>query len=216
LDLILISESKLKVTLSAADMKSLSLSCEEIDYDNTETRRAFWNILDEAKHKTGFDAAANRVFIQVYPSKGGGCELYVTKLTGEQGGPVRLTDKLASAHSSDRYISERVAVSRTELERSDDVDLRKSAGVAAEFDTLSQMTACCRRLTSDGYLGASYAYCDQNRRKTRYLLLLDGAADHDILREYGIILEPETIHIWVGEHCAEIRMTDAVETLSRL
>lgn len=208
MDLILISESKLKVTLSATDMKSLSLSCEDIDYDNTETRRAFWSILDEAKHKTGFDAAANRVFIQVYPSKGGGCELYVTKLLTEPGGPVRLTDRLAGSREVEHGAREQMT-----FEHTGEVDMRKSCGAAAEFETLSQLTACCRRLHADDYLGASYAYCDQSRCKTRYLLLLDGVADHDILREYGNLLDPETIHIWVTEHCAEIRMTDAVETL---
>jgi len=80
MELILISESKLKIMLSAADMNYYELNTETIDYDNTETRKAFWDILDEAKHRTGFDAASDRVFIQVYPSKEGGCELFVTKL----------------------------------------------------------------------------------------------------------------------------------------
>ncbi len=204
MDLILISESKLKVTLSAADMKALSLSCEDLDYDNTTTRRAFWSILDEAKQRTGFDAAQSRVFIQVYPSKGGGCELYVTKLSPEAGGPVKLTDRLYD--SSDRMT----------VDHTGEIDMKKARGAAAEFETLTQLTTCCRRLYADGYRGASYAYCDQSRQKTRYILLLDGVADIDILREYGNLLDPETIHIWVAEHCDEIRMTDAVETLRGL
>lgn len=80
MELLLISSSKLKVTLSESDMQSYSLTCDTLDYDNTETRRAFWDIFDVAKHETGFDAASDRVFIQVYPSKSGGCEMYITKL----------------------------------------------------------------------------------------------------------------------------------------
>ncbi len=198
---ILISENKLKVTLDAADMKNLSLSCDDIDYDNTETRRALWSILDEAKHKTGFDAASKRVFIQVYPSKGGGCELYVTKL---------------SADNTQTAARNRVTIEHSGTVNSDDINIHKKNSIAVEFETISQLTACCRRLTADGYLGASNAYCDQNRRKTRYLMLLDGVIDHDVIREYGSLLDPETIHIWVGEHCDEIRKIDAVETLSRL
>ena len=57
MDMILISDTKLKVMLSPLDMEELALSGDDIDYNNTETRRAFWSILDEAKHKTGFDAA---------------------------------------------------------------------------------------------------------------------------------------------------------------
>ena len=82
MELILISNTKLKVMLSASDMQKYELDNNSIDYDNTETRKAFWQILDEAKHKTGFDAASDKVFIQVYPSRGGGCEMYVTKLGG--------------------------------------------------------------------------------------------------------------------------------------
>ena len=81
MDLILINDSKLKIILTQDDMASYALTCDNIDYDNTETRRAFWDILDAAKHKTGFDAASERVYVQVYPSKGGGCEMYVTKLS---------------------------------------------------------------------------------------------------------------------------------------
>ena len=80
MELILINTSKLKIMLTPDDMKRYSLDIDKMNYDNTETRRVFWNILDTAKHETGFDAASDRVCIQVYPSKGGGCEMYVTKL----------------------------------------------------------------------------------------------------------------------------------------
>ena len=80
MELIMISESKLKIMLTSEDMKEYSLNYDNLSYENTETRRAFWSILDEAKHRTGFDAASERVFVQVYPSKKGGCEMYVTKL----------------------------------------------------------------------------------------------------------------------------------------
>ncbi len=80
MELILISSSKLKIMLSPDDMREHRLCCDSVDYGNTETRRAFWSILDEAKQQTGFDAASSRVYIQLYPSRSGGCELYVTKL----------------------------------------------------------------------------------------------------------------------------------------
>ena len=73
MELIKISDTKLKITLTKDDMIRYELNCDTIDYDNTETRKAFWNILDHAKHVTGFDAASERVFIQLYPDKGGGC-----------------------------------------------------------------------------------------------------------------------------------------------
>ncbi len=85
MELILISNSKLKIMLSPDDMREHRLCCDSVDYCNTETRRAFWSILDEAKQQTGFDAASSRVYIQLYPSRSGGCELYVTKLLPSHG-----------------------------------------------------------------------------------------------------------------------------------
>ena len=88
MDIILLSDDKLKVKLSPEDMKRLSISCDSMDYDDTGTRRAFWDILDKAKEKTGFDAAKERVFVQVYPSRDGGCDMYVTKASSLQERPI--------------------------------------------------------------------------------------------------------------------------------
>ena len=80
MELILISDSKLKVMLSAEDMRRYELNCDAVDSGDPTARRAFWDILDEARRRTGFDAAGSRVFVQLYPSREGGCEMFVTKL----------------------------------------------------------------------------------------------------------------------------------------
>lgn len=80
MELIKISNEKLKITLSPEDMAEYGINCDTADYGRTETRRAFWHLLDEVKHKTGFDSASDRVYIQLYPSRDGGCEMFVTKL----------------------------------------------------------------------------------------------------------------------------------------
>ena len=74
-----IGEGQLRISLSADDMDYYQLNSETMDYDDTATRSAFWRILDRAKKQTGFDAARDRVLIQVFPRKSGGCEMYVTK-----------------------------------------------------------------------------------------------------------------------------------------
>lgn len=45
MEFIMISDSKLKIALTPADMKEYSLDCETIDYDKTETRAHFGNFL---------------------------------------------------------------------------------------------------------------------------------------------------------------------------
>lgn len=80
MELIRISDSKLKITLDAEDMAHYAITSDLLNYENRETRRIIWQILDEAKEQTGFHAATDRILIQVYPSRAGGCEMYVTKL----------------------------------------------------------------------------------------------------------------------------------------
>ncbi len=131
MELILISDSKLKIMLSQKDMTKYALKIEDIDYDNTETRRAFWNILDEAKHKTGFDAARERIFVQVFPSRCGGCEIFVTKL-----------EKGVSADD----LSVSVA--------------KRRANTVYRFSDINNLLSVCSILYKRGYEGESAVYYD--------------------------------------------------------
>lgn len=131
MELILISDSKLKIMLSKTDMTKYALRIEEIDYDNTETRRAFWSILDEAKHKTGFDAAREKIFVQVFPSRCGGCEIFVTKL--EKGiCPEDLSVTVSKRKQNEIY----------------------------RFSDMNNLLTLCSVLTKRGFDGESAVYCD--------------------------------------------------------
>ncbi len=131
MELILISDSKLKIMLSQKDMTKYALCIEDIDYDNTETRRAFWSILDEAKHKTGFDAAREKIFVQVFPSRCGGCEIFVTKL--EKG------------VSTDDLSVEVTKKNRREIYR---------------FSDINDLLSVCNILYKQGFDGESSAFCN--------------------------------------------------------
>ena len=50
MNIILISDDRIKVTLTDRDLVGYGIRVEDIDYDNTETRRVFWTILDKAKN----------------------------------------------------------------------------------------------------------------------------------------------------------------------
>jgi negative regulator of genetic competence, sporulation and motility len=86
MEIIRIGEHKLKLILSDEDLKKHKLTLEKLDYGNTETRRILWQILDEAKEKTGLDAAADKTLVQAYPGRKSGCEIYVTRLGARSGG----------------------------------------------------------------------------------------------------------------------------------
>ncbi len=193
MDLIRISDSKLKVMLSQTDMERYALDGDRIDYDNTETRRAFWCILDEAKHRTGFDAAGDRVFIQVYQSRNGGCEMYVTKLCGEGGDGVQETS---------RPIGE---------ER-----------VYCRFESLSDLIGGCLHLRRAGYRGKSFAYYSEEAADRYYLSLSLGGrtgvgrSGVKGLTEYGRWAEGRLLSSYIAEHCRALCEGDAVETLAEL
>ena len=81
MEFIMIGESKIKVMLEKKDMEYYDITSTDIDYENATTRRAFRKILQDVRESTGFDVSAEQVLVQIYPSKDGGCEMFVTKLS---------------------------------------------------------------------------------------------------------------------------------------
>lgn len=80
MEFLLIGESKIKIVLSREEAEGYGLDSGTPDVSGPVARRAFWRILDRAKAEVGFDPAGDKVLIQVYPIKNGGCEIFVTKL----------------------------------------------------------------------------------------------------------------------------------------
>lgn len=76
MELILISNSKLKIMLSAEDMKMYNIECD----GETALRRGFKPVLERARLDCGFDIESGRLLVQVFPSREGGCEMFVTRV----------------------------------------------------------------------------------------------------------------------------------------
>ncbi len=140
MELILINHSKLKVTMSAEDMHTYAISCDTMDYGKASTRGAFRALLEEARQQTGFDAQHDRIFVQVYPVRGGGCELYVTKLgeLSENTPPPALA--------------------------------KEPTPCVYAFPTLQRMLCACAHLQQNGYNAQSSAYEDDERTRYFLLL----------------------------------------------
>lgn len=79
MELMKIGHNALKVTLSREDMELYDIEFDMLDYQNSETRRVIWSILDEAKRSLGFEVARDSLYIQAFRSKCGGCELFVSR-----------------------------------------------------------------------------------------------------------------------------------------
>ena len=198
MELLRINEKKLKVILSEEDMDRYRLDRDTMDYDTTETRSAFWQILDEAKHRTGFDACGARIFVQIYPSRGGGCELYVTKI-------------LAPAPADTKKAPPPPA--REERTRP----------VVYLLPSLADLLRICRHLAATDYRGESAAYIGEG--DACYLVLSEplrgvgyphSAPLYHPAEEYGERCSGNTKLTYVREHAHCLLDTDAVARLSAL
>ena len=209
MELILINSSKLKIMLTGDEMKKYDLDTDRIDYDTTATRKAFWSILDDAKSETGFDAASDKVFIQLYPSKKGGCEMYVTKLGDTSPSP-------RTGKSSRGAAKEKLQIISPSLRTGG-----KARMGAFAFDSLSALLSVCHRLKGMNWQGESHAYRDGDG--ACFLFLSDPdhgpyAAFDDLsfISEYGTRENADRLRLYISEHATCIREHDAVNVLGNL
>ena len=206
MELNLIREDKLKVLLTPFDMMKYELTCEKLDYDNTETRKAIWSILDSAKKETGFDAAIGKIRIEVYPEKSGGCSIYITKLG-----------------SSDLTIRE--PMNETSVK-----PIAASGKTAAvyQFTDADSLIRVCRYLAHRGYEEDSRAFFELTEKdgiryflqitespppslkKTRYL------RENLFIEEFGTRLDSAECVFYLHERTSTICKDRAVQTLSAL
>ncbi len=200
MDLILINSSKLKIMLSPTDMTAYSLTCDNIEYDNTESRRAFWDILNVAKRETGFDAANNRIFIQVYPSKDGGCEMYITKIPDEYDKSDCCVDKIPRKTKNPNKHRSQVNI---------EYDIYS-------FCSFANLLNACRQLIYRGYDSSSSIWADDNRKRY-YLALEKSEKDRYIfLDEYGVKHYSPVTYTYIFEHFRCICMDEALEKIQSI
>lgn len=86
MELILIDQTKLKIMLTAPDLQHYELAPERLEAmscTDEHTRNAFRHIFDDAEAQIGFHTSGEKLFVQMFTSKCGGCEIFVTRLGNE-------------------------------------------------------------------------------------------------------------------------------------
>ena len=96
MEIIRINFEKVKISLSHNDMQTLEINCDMLDGMNKKGRIAFDKILEEAKGKCGFNTCGNKLFVQLFPSKDGGCDMFITKLENTNEKRYTVTKKKSS------------------------------------------------------------------------------------------------------------------------
>ena len=199
MELIRISDSKLKIILNEADMRRYALSSDSLSYENTETRRAVREMLTEAREEIGFDAAAERLLIQAYPSREGGCEFYVTKMDGKKEEEKKKPQSPPPPKEG------------------------KGRVVIYTLPTLASLLTVCRHLAATGYCEYSAAYAGAG--DTCYLVLRENirtaaypltAPLYHPAEEYGEKYGTTPKLAYIKEHAHCLFDGDAVGTLASL
>ena len=206
MEFILISEDKIKVTLTEAELEEFDLVAEQLDYANTETKRMFWDVLSRAKSRTGFDTDGQKVLVQLYPSRDGGCEIFVTKI----GSMYReLGDDPLDSEARPIAMETVSPKRRKKLPAPDRVRY-----AVYSFSTLEDMIRVCRELERQGYPDESASYISDEQ--AFYLVL----STHSSPERYPFILEfgeeessRSAVQI-LSEHATPIKAERAVSALA--
>ena len=193
-----ISSNKLKIMLTAEDAAHYALYPDTADYADSVTRRAFREILTDMRGETGFDAADDKIYIQMYPSREGGCELFVTKMGMD------LTPKRSGSATYKQKATKQV----------------RQRHLTLCFEDMEDLIGVSRRLLLRGFRGKSSAWLDEAHH---YWLLITENGDPLRMRddyrfalEYGEIESREAAQMLLPEHGKEICRDNAVETLGKL
>lgn len=223
MELIVISESKLKIMLSGADMVKYELTGEGLDCADLHTREAFRHIFDDARDAVGFNTCGERLLVQLYTARdGGGCEIFVTKLGAEEtgvweGNEVSLESIWDSGSSVNR---ERALLRRVYAHGEEEGEVLQWC---FSFDRLDDLTEACGRLLSAGFTGESRLYIEECPREV-WFLILEPSGDVNaglsrwpaLLNEYGRKARETDTELYLSEHGRRIIGQGAAEILAGL
>lgn len=211
MEIIMISESKLKLMLAREDLAEFDLDAEELDYSKTETKRMFWDILNRLKRNVGFQTDGCRVLVQLFPSRDGGCEMFITKFADLRYHPEQ-------ERSQESTESGAPLLHYKPSHRSGG---GKGKPGAFGFEHLEWMITVCRRLMGIGYAGKSSAYISDDHRFFLFLEGLDPTGylpldEYSFIAEYGSTENVEALQGFLCEHGKLLCERDAVEKLGVL
>jgi len=224
MELIPINDSKLKIMLDESDMKELNIG-DRTDCACIETRYAIRTILERAKEEIGFNTEGSEIFVQLYTSKGGGCELFVTKSTAlipAEHEPEQKNDKKNKKREVQQKKTPKEDCRALSLRADTLPDQRRTTfgKMIYSFDTLRDVCAVCKILKSRSHDILSRAYCGE--QDDFYLVLentnMSAYSRLDSLTfilEYGKRERTDHISTYLSEHGQVICQENAVEILSQ-
>ncbi len=196
MELILISSNKLKIILTKEEMKKYKLNG-DCNVSHMSEKKHFSLLLDDVKKRSGFDAASGSIFIELFESLRGGCEIFITK----------------EARSPSREL---VPASGTAFRRSTTESI-----LTYKFTCAEDLILASKRLSDTDLIFESRLFSDEYGSFYLFLTFRSGYSSSEeykliFLEEYGDKLQIPSIRLHLDEHGKLICEKDATEILSKL
>ena len=203
MELIRINDRKLKIMLTPSDMSHFEMNAERLGEDTEQMRRSFRMLMKEVRRKIAFDLDDRRVSVQYFPSREGGCEMFVSCTLQEEKKKAPAAFPLAllpikSEQKTNKYRRE----------------------IVVRIQEMRDLLKACKRLKNAGFEGESCAFSEECGG---YLLFLSCMSDSPFafpekfafLAEYGSARNLAQARLYILEH-ANIISENAVEKLAGL
>ncbi len=208
MELIRISDRKLKIMLTPSDMEQFELNADTFGENGAEMRRTFRLLLEEIKKRTDFEADDRRIAVQYFPSRGGGCEMFIS----------RLSDRSESEEEEDAPqpdLPKALCLQKEVLGRGFH---RESA---YSFPSISDLLYVCKRLRTFSGIGTNSAYGDDDGTYYLFLSFLSASPfttpdELNFITEYGSIENCNLLKLYLLEHGNMICGENAIHQLGSL
>lgn len=211
MELIKISNRKLKIMLTPTDMCHFELNTDSFGEDSVQMHRSFRLLLEEVRKQTDFDADDEHLSVQYFPSREGGCEMFISHL-----------ESAASDSSASRKIPPLLPPEKSAVQ----VKKRKQSGsfrkdCAYRFERLEYLLNVCKRLLNIDCLCDSAVYRDEHGIYFLFLTVFSASPfsvpeELDFVVEYGKIETASLLRLYIQEHALPICRHNAIFKLASL
>ena len=203
MELIRINDRKLKIMLTPSDMSHFEMSADRLGEDTEQMRRSFRMLMKEVRRKIAFELDDRRVSVPSFPSREGGCEMFVSCSMKED-------SKTALAAMPETLLPIQTEKKAEKYRRE----------LVYRLQALGDLLNVCRRLQNANFRGISRAYRDEHGQYFLFLSLQTASPfilpqEIAFLAEYGTACNAAHTKLYIPEH-ANLISENAVEQLAAL
>ncbi len=193
MEILRISKHAIRISLSTEEAKEYKI-LKDASLDDENIKFAFARLLDKAESEVDFSYAGRKIFTEIFPSKDGGCEIFISCI-GMEDKEIVYKDK--------QQLSEN----------------KKSKAMLAifDFDCFEKLLNACYRLNEIKYKKRSSVYYSNDNK--HYFMVLEDVYIKDLkfafLQEYAKYIKGNILS-FLKEHYACIIKKEGVKVLSAL